>query len=285
VREETSGREVTQESEPGFAVEPFAMQAVAMELCEIPLPSATPQELLADLFHALNQPLAALRCSCELALLAPRTAEQYRDCLQTALQKTEQASLLSKGIREFLEAGEEAEEEKREKVRALPQLSLREQVREAAEHFLPVAAEAGTTFCADYDGDSPADDSLVDFHPEHLRRALFYIFDCTLALARGKKVRIDVESNSSQVTLHLSFSTANADGASFTTQTTLVEQSHSQRERNQQDQWQPKLQWAIAQQLFRAYQGSLAMTSRNDELCVEARLPLAGPGSLVSPPR
>jgi signal transduction histidine kinase len=266
-------------------MEPFAMQAVATDLCEIPLPSASPRELLADLFHALNQPLAALRCSCELALLAPRTAEQYRDCLQTALQKTEQVSLLSKGIREFLEAGEEAAEEKKEKARSLPQVSLREQVREAAEYFLPMATEAGTTLCVDCVSDSPADDSFVDFHPEHLRRALFYIFDCTLALAREKKVKIHVGNSSSQVTLHLSFSAANADGTSFTTQTTHAEGDRSPQDHNQQDQWQPKLQWAIAQQLFRAHQGSLAMTSRTGELCVEASLPLAVPSPPIQLPR
>ncbi|HEY1799352.1 MAG TPA: hypothetical protein VGG46_00340 [Terriglobales bacterium] len=232
-----------------------------MDLCEIPVGSASPRELLAELFHALNQPLAALRCSCELALLAPRTVEQYRNYLQTALQKTEQASLLARGIRELLEAEEEGDEENG----ALQVLPLREQVREAAEYFLPAAAEAGTTLCLDCDGDSPADDSLVDFHPENLRRALFYIFDCLLPMARGEKIKINVENSSSQVTLHLSFPAANGD----------AEENHSPQDHNQQNHWQPKLQWAIAQKLFRARQGNLVMTCHDGQLCVQASLPVA----------
>jgi hypothetical protein len=275
VREETNTWDPAQESEP----------ALDAALGEIPLPSASPREVLADLFHALNQPLAALRCSCELTLLTPRTPEQYRDCLEIAVQKTEQASLLAKGIREYLEARQTQEETQEESPTRL-QLSLREQVRETAEYFLPLASDAGTTLCLDCDDGLP-DNSSVKFHPESLRRALFYVFDCVLPLAKAKKVKVHVETHLSEVTLHLSFAAnapaANDDGISCTAQTANKEKIRSSQDNNLQNYWQPKLQWAIAQQLFRARHGRLVMTSINGEFCVQASLPREKPVPRLQP--
>ena len=238
---------------------------LSADLSEIPFPSAIPRELLADLFHALNQPLAAVRCSCELALLTPRSAEQYRECLQTAVLKTEQASLLAKGIRELLEAGQEDA--------SASGLSFPEQVREAVEYFSLPAADAGTTL--QLDCDDLSGECLVDFRPEDLRRALFYVFDCILPLAAGKKVSICVGTTASQIYLHLSFSRTTgqaADGGPFAAQANHGQQRH----------WQPKLHWAIAERLFRARRGSLAMNSRAGDLCVQVSLPLAQPDFRVS---
>lgn len=294
VREEINARASAREW-TGIGPEAFDTAPVAIDVGEIPVLSANPKELMADLFHALNQPLAALRCSCELALLAPRTTEQYRDCLQTALEKSEQASLLAKGIREYLEAkegvGEKGEEETEEESNAVPLVSLQKHVREAVEYFLPAADAAGTTLKLD-SGESSEEDlsdenSLVNFHPENLRRALFYIFDCLLSQSRGKEVRIRVENHGSQVTAYLNFPflTVSAPDAHSATQTTYAQHSISLPKRNRQNCWQPKLQWAIAERLFRARQGSLIMTSNPGQLCVQASLPLATPDLRISPHR
>jgi signal transduction histidine kinase len=55
---------------------------------------------LAQLLHALNQPLTGLQCSMEVALACPRTAEQYVQGLRVGLELTERMRALVGAIRE-----------------------------------------------------------------------------------------------------------------------------------------------------------------------------------------
>ena len=55
---------------------------------------------LAQLLHALNQPLTGLQCSMEVALASPRTVEQYAQGLREGLELTERMRALVEAIRE-----------------------------------------------------------------------------------------------------------------------------------------------------------------------------------------
>jgi len=71
---------------------------------------------LAQLLHALNQPLTGLQCSMEVALGRPRTNEEYVQGLRQGLELTGRMRALVQAIREVAEV-EEAEVEEMEKGR------------------------------------------------------------------------------------------------------------------------------------------------------------------------
>lgn len=72
---------------------PTATRANALEKMEARRP-------LAQLLHALNQPLTGLQCSMEVALASPRTVEQYVQGLREGLELTERMRALVEAIRE-----------------------------------------------------------------------------------------------------------------------------------------------------------------------------------------
>ena len=55
---------------------------------------------VAQLLHALNQPLTGLQCSMEVALASPRTTEQHVRGLREALELTERMRALVEALRE-----------------------------------------------------------------------------------------------------------------------------------------------------------------------------------------
>jgi hypothetical protein len=62
---------------------------------------------LAQLLHALNQPLTGLQCSLEVTLARSRSAEQYVQSLRDSLVLTERMRALVEAIREVAETQEE----------------------------------------------------------------------------------------------------------------------------------------------------------------------------------
>jgi signal transduction histidine kinase len=60
-------------------------------------------QLLADLFHALSQPLTTLRCYLDLSLRRSPTSKQNRQELESALQAAESVTRLVADIRELVE--------------------------------------------------------------------------------------------------------------------------------------------------------------------------------------
>lgn len=71
-----------------------------------PLSQRQDRSPLAQLLHALNQPLTGLQCSMEVALAAPRTVEQYRQGLRDGLELTARMRLLVDAIREVVDGQE-----------------------------------------------------------------------------------------------------------------------------------------------------------------------------------
>jgi hypothetical protein len=84
--------------------------------------------LIADLFHALNQPLSSLHCALELMIGSPSSAETYRDTLIQALAQADQIAEYTAEIRELWEASS-AED--------VSAISLDELLRKVLEEELP----------------------------------------------------------------------------------------------------------------------------------------------------
>lgn len=79
-----------------------AVERPAFAFCE------SERSVLAQLLHALNQPLTGLQCSPEVALAMPRTPERYVETLRQALELTARLRALAGAIREVLPGTETA---------------------------------------------------------------------------------------------------------------------------------------------------------------------------------
>lgn len=91
---------------------------------------------LAQLLHALNQPLTGLQCSMEVALISPRTPEQYVRSLRENLELTERMRALVGAIREVTDMEEAKNEEEKSQE---PSAGLAAMVQAAVEDLAPVA--------------------------------------------------------------------------------------------------------------------------------------------------
>lgn len=91
---------------------------------------------LAQLLHALNQPLTGLQCSLEVALASPRTVPQYVQGLRDGLELTARMRLLVEAIREVAELPEAGEDEL---AAAGEKVDLRAILLETIEDLRPVA--------------------------------------------------------------------------------------------------------------------------------------------------
>lgn len=83
-----------------------------------------------DLFHAISQPLTALRCSLELGLSRTAAAEDAHDALEQALQATERVCQLVHFSRQLAEA---------DRIPALSRVWLDDLLAELRDEILPVA--------------------------------------------------------------------------------------------------------------------------------------------------
>ncbi|HTY83643.1 MAG TPA: histidine kinase dimerization/phospho-acceptor domain-containing protein [Silvibacterium sp.] len=81
------------------------MKVAATQRAESPAsePSANGRRPLAQLLHALNQPLTGLQCSLELAAATPRSPQQYARTVNEALDLTQRLRSLVEAIREVVD--------------------------------------------------------------------------------------------------------------------------------------------------------------------------------------
>lgn len=136
---------------------------------------------LAQLLHALNQPLTGLQCSMEVALAGSRTAEQHVQGLREGLVLTERMRALVEAIREVadvdavaaIDAGalQEPERETTE---------LRNLLDEIAGDLAPVAESKGVRFTLPAASDSRL---MVRAKRPQLAALLFRLLESALSLA------------------------------------------------------------------------------------------------------
>lgn len=94
---------------------------------------------LAQLLHALNQPLTGLQCSMEVALAGTRTPEQYRQGLHDGLELTDRMRALVEAIREVADGldTDGLNEDRNKKPNEMADLSA--VLRETVNDLKPVA--------------------------------------------------------------------------------------------------------------------------------------------------
>jgi signal transduction histidine kinase len=137
---------------------------------------------LAQLLHALNQPLTGLQCSMEVALAGARTPEQYVRGLREGLELTERMRALVEAIREVVDGEEEKGEDS---VTA----ELNTVLREVADDLGPVAEAKRVCIRLDCAA-GPA--LLVRTARQRLAAMVFRLLDSALSLAaRGSALRIE----------------------------------------------------------------------------------------------
>jgi signal transduction histidine kinase len=149
---------------------------------------------LAQLLHALNQPLTGLQCSMEVALACPRSTEQYVHGLREGLELTERMRALVDAMREIAEIADDQ----------TPQSETTELaglLREGVEDLRRVAAGKNVRIALDF-----ADASLfllrVRGQRPALARSVFRLLDSTLSMAApGTVLRIEAGSGTSQAGL------------------------------------------------------------------------------------
>jgi signal transduction histidine kinase len=146
------------------------------------LAKAEARSPLAQLLHALNQPLTGLQCSMEVALAGPRTGEQYVRGLREGLELTERMRALVEAIREVVDGAEEKN--------AKPETTELEPVlREVWEDLKPVAEVKSVRMALDCATDSPL---AVPVGRRRWAAVVFRLLESALSLAaRGSVVRIE----------------------------------------------------------------------------------------------
>jgi two-component system OmpR family sensor kinase len=217
-----------------------------------PVADSGPQ-LISELFHALNQPITALRCSLELSLHRPRVAEQDRDTLRMALDQAEQIARLSTGIRELLQADDPGDN-----CQALP---LQSYLREAVADFQPVAEARRIELVL-----RSAGACHVWLEPCRLRQAMFCLLESVLnASPADTAVAIEAteQGSDSVITLTWAERDANLRDRSAVLGLETPGSGPSQR-----------LGWAIARRIVESAGGTVEGSTQPDCGRIELRLPL-----------
>ena len=122
------------------------------------------QQLLADLFHALNQPLTTLQCWLEIATREFDGKQPSREEMTQALQHIAAITRLTSGLREWLDAEDVGDE--------LEMMRLDRSLREVASDLRPLAETRNVQLSLA--GPSSAE---ILFEPRRLRQALFRLLE------------------------------------------------------------------------------------------------------------
>jgi signal transduction histidine kinase len=134
------------------------------------------QQFVSDVFHTLSQPLTALRCSLELALMQDSDAQGYRTALEDALGHAERVTRCAEFLRLLAEADDPG---------TACEIDLRECVAAAVEEFAPVFETSGAMLAMRTNGRA-----TIVADPSKVQRALFLALDFAGATGRDVKITL-----------------------------------------------------------------------------------------------
>lgn len=211
------------------------------------------RDLLAEVFHALNQPMAGLRCTLEAALAKDRSPEQYRQHMETALEKAGEIERWTRSISEFVLADCD-KEEKRES------LPLGKYVRECVDDLALVAEASQVCYSINIDKDHE-----VWFSPRILKQLLFRIYEFALA-----EVGADGMITIGDVLLEDAVILEYVLRGHGTAGKNVPDDQHTRRQKI----WL-ELSFATAQRVIEAAGGHLAKETSPHEMKICLQLPLA----------
>jgi signal transduction histidine kinase len=140
---------------------------------------------LAQMLHALNQPLTGLQCSMEVALATPRSNEQYVRGLREGLELTERMRALVEAIREVADGADDAQHNRE----APETLELKAVLGAVVDELAPVAEAKSVSLVVI---GSSAARLTVSAGRRPLTGLLFRLLDSTLSLAaQGTLMKIE----------------------------------------------------------------------------------------------
>jgi signal transduction histidine kinase len=159
------------------------------------LESITSRSTLAQLLHALNQPLTGLQCSMEVALAGTRTLEQYRQGLRDGLELTERMRTLVEAIREVADGLEESKDKNRNEANEAKETTdLISVLRETVTDLQPLADSKRINIALDCQVPCQVPLTIVAKKPM-LTGLMFRLLDSVLSLApEGSAVKIAADS-------------------------------------------------------------------------------------------
>ena len=207
------------------------------------------QQLVSELFHALSQPITALRCSLELALYAQSSPS--KENLQVALAYAEKIAQLASGIRELVQADDPGDER--------VELLLKDCLRGAVLDMEPVAeaAQVAIEMCGPVTGKIIAE-------PRRLHQALFYLLEFALwSAAPGSILSMSTEAQGVQ---SLTFLNVSSKKSLLNSEAEIEAKSVALSRR---------LGLAIAGRIFESSGGRLQMQEDEHNLKLRFYLPLA----------
>ena len=177
------------------------MAEVSTEIAAVAQDADWKRKFVSDVFHALSQPLTALHCSLEIALLKPdASAEQYRASIGEAIAMTGRLVETSIFLREMADA-EIPGATKREELAPL--------LRATLEGMAPLLEESGVRLSFE-----PSEDVAILCDAAKFERALFLIVDQTRnALRAPADLRICCTTEESKVWLCIEFHSEEAMSA------------------------------------------------------------------------
>ena len=141
--------------------------------------TANQHSLTYDLFHTLSQPLTALQCSLELALVRDRTAGEFRASVEAALENAERLRQSFLLLRELNDADDPGD--------ISAPVDLRQVLLELGEDFLPIFESAGGQL------DVTTDAVQIRGNTAKLKQAFFYLIDYLLGVLARPNLSIRVQ--------------------------------------------------------------------------------------------
>lgn len=127
------------------------------------------RDFLSQVFHDLSQPLTALQCSLELALVGDQTLAEYRTAVEAALHNAERLRRRLLLLRELSDAEDPGDI-------SVP-VALDQLLRQLREDMLPLFETAGRSF------ELTCEAAIVPANETKLMRAFFYLLEFLLRCA------------------------------------------------------------------------------------------------------
>jgi signal transduction histidine kinase len=175
------------------------------------LPQKAAHSVLAQLLHALYQPLTGLQCSMEVALARPRTAEQYASSLREGLELTGRMRILVEAIGEVSDADVDVDADVKGEKNEQKEVGWNTLLREVVDDLAPVAEVNRVHITLDC-----SDTSSIQVRAGRLRlaTALFRLLESALSLAAGgSDLRIEAGGAAAEVWLRVRWSGGAPPGA------------------------------------------------------------------------
>lgn len=210
-------------------------------------------QLLAELFHRLNQPLTTLSCCLELSLKQTRASAKFRRDMRIALQEADKITRLTAYLRELVGSGHARDQ--------FHKSALDVCLKETIEHLLPLAESAGVrlSMVCDAPIHVPIESSLLK---HALFRLVEFVLNCSLP---GSEAKIKAVLANHETVLTVQMSGSRRAGK----RKSLNAGNRASRA------FDSRIALAIARRIFESVHGNLEFQRHAPHLSIQVRLPLA----------